>query len=62
MRVSLHKSEVKGKVSVPSSKSYTIRGLMCAALARGESEVINPLTSDDTEAAIEVLRGRVETV
>ncbi|MFC1914186.1 3-phosphoshikimate 1-carboxyvinyltransferase [Chloroflexota bacterium] len=55
MRVSLHKSEVKGKVSVPSSKSYTIRGLMCAALARGESEILNPLLADDTEAAIDVL-------
>jgi len=28
---------------------------MCAALARGESEVIHPLSSDDTEAAINVL-------
>jgi 3-phosphoshikimate 1-carboxyvinyltransferase len=55
MRVSLSKSEVKGKVSAPSSKSYTIRGLMCAALARGESEIIHPLSSDDTEAAMNVL-------
>ncbi len=39
----------------PSSKSYTIRGLMCAALAKGESEIIYPLNSDDTEASIEVL-------
>ncbi len=55
MRASIYKSEVKGKVRVPSSKSYTIRGLMCAALAKGESEIIHPLTSDDTEAAINVL-------
>ena len=40
---------------MPASKSYTIRGLMCAALAEGESEVIHPLTSDDTEAALNVL-------
>ncbi len=39
----------------PSSKSYTIRGLMCAALAKGESEIIHPLSSDDTEASIDVL-------
>lgn len=39
----------------PPSKSYTIRGLMCAALAPGESQIINPLISDDTEAAAEVL-------
>ena len=55
MKVSLDKSELKGKVSTPPSKSYTIRGLMGAALARGESELIHPLSSDDTEAAINVL-------
>ncbi|MFQ6122415.1 MAG: 3-phosphoshikimate 1-carboxyvinyltransferase [Dehalococcoidales bacterium] len=55
MEVSVSKSEVKGKVNAPSSKSYTIRGLMCAALAKGESEIIHPLSSDDTEAASNVL-------
>ncbi len=55
MKVSVGKSEVKGKVRAPSSKSYTIRGLMCAALAKGESEIIYPLSSDDTEAALNVL-------
>jgi len=56
MRVSVDKSEVKGRVRAPSSKSYTIRGLMCAALAKGESEIIHPLGSDDTGAAINVLK------
>jgi len=55
MKVSLNKSEVKGKVIAPSSKSYTIRGLMCAALAKGESEIIQPLSSDDTDASLDVL-------
>jgi len=55
MKASISKSEIKGKVIAPSSKSYTIRGLMCAALARGESEIIHPLSSDDTEAALNVL-------
>ncbi len=55
MKVSIYKSEAKGKVRVPSSKSYTIRGLMCAALAKGKSEIIHPLSSDDTEAALNVL-------
>jgi len=55
MRVSLGESEIKGRVAAPPSKSYTLRGLMCAALARGESEIVNPLSSDDTEAATEVL-------
>jgi len=56
MKASIGKSEVSGKVKAPSSKSYTIRGLMCAALARGKSAILNPLSSDDTEAAISVLR------
>ncbi len=55
MNVSLSKSEVKGQIVAPTSKSYTIRGLMCAALARGESEIISPLISDDTLAAANVL-------
>jgi len=61
MRISLGKSEIRGKVTVPSSKSYTIRGLVCAALAKGESRLVNPLLADDTEAAAEVL-GKIGTV
>ena len=55
MKVSLEKSRLEGKVEVPASKSYTIRALFCAALASGESEIINPLVCDDTWAAREVL-------
>jgi len=57
MRVSVSKGEVRGKISAPPSKSYTIRGLMCAALASGRSELESPLASDDTIAAASVLRG-----
>jgi len=55
MKASISKSEIKGKVAAPPSKSYTLRGVICAALAKGESEIINPLGSDDTEAALDVL-------
>lgn len=55
MKVTIHKSNIKGRVRAPSSKSYTIRGLMCAALVKGESEIIYPLSSDDTQAARNVL-------
>ena len=55
MKASIYKSELKGKARVPSSKSYTIRGLMCAALANGESEIVHPLNSDDSEASLNVL-------
>ncbi len=55
MKASIYKSEITGKVIAPPSKSYTIRGLMCAALAKGKSEVIHPLNSDDTNACLSVL-------
>jgi len=55
MKALINKSKINGKIAAPASKSYTIRSLMCAALADGESRVINPLTSDDTEAAAEVI-------
>lgn len=55
MRVSLSRSDLKGTVVAPSSKSYTIRGLMCAALSWGRSQIVSPLSSDDTDAALGVL-------
>ena len=55
MRVKINKSELRGRVAVPSSKSYTIRSLICASLVKGKSRIINPLISDDTEAAAEAL-------
>jgi 3-phosphoshikimate 1-carboxyvinyltransferase len=55
MKVTVHKSDVKGKVNIPSSKSLTIRGLMCAALSKGVSEIVHPLESEDTNAAADVL-------
>ncbi|MFC1946634.1 3-phosphoshikimate 1-carboxyvinyltransferase [Chloroflexota bacterium] len=55
MKASISKSTIKGSVIAPSSKSYTIRALICAALADGESEIVNPLGSDDTEACQNIL-------
>ncbi|MBU2535247.1 MAG: 3-phosphoshikimate 1-carboxyvinyltransferase [Chloroflexota bacterium] len=55
MKVTVEKSNIKGKVIAPPSKSYTIRGLMCAALAHGQSQILNPLYADDTDAAARVL-------
>jgi 3-phosphoshikimate 1-carboxyvinyltransferase len=57
MKVSISKSSAAGKVAAPPSKSYTIRALMCAALARGQSFIHKPLEADDTRAAREVLAG-----
>ena len=61
MKISVSKSDLTGEVKVPSSKSMTIRALMCAALAKGETEIINPLVSDDTNAAADVL-GKIGVV
>jgi len=55
MRVTVREGSLKGKVSVPSSKSYTHRGLICAALAEGRSRILSPLNSDDTDATAEIL-------
>jgi 3-phosphoshikimate 1-carboxyvinyltransferase len=56
MQIKIQKSSCAGIVHAPSSKSYTIRGLMCAALAHGQSKIISPLISDDTESAARVLK------
>jgi 3-phosphoshikimate 1-carboxyvinyltransferase len=55
MKATISKNIIKGSVSVPSSKSMTIRALMCAALCAGESEIIHPLVSDDTNTAAAIL-------
>jgi len=55
MKASISSSEINGRAAAPPSKSYTIRSLMCAAMANGESRILNPLISDDTGAAAEVL-------
>ncbi len=44
------------KTEVPSSKSYTNRALLLAALAKGKSVIYNPLLSDDTVVMIETLK------
>ncbi|HHE41289.1 MAG TPA: 3-phosphoshikimate 1-carboxyvinyltransferase [Dehalococcoidia bacterium] len=55
MNVHIEKSDVAGTVKVPTSKSYTIRALLCAAVARGRSVIVEPLESDDTSAALDCL-------
>jgi 3-phosphoshikimate 1-carboxyvinyltransferase len=55
LKALISKNEINGIAVAPSSKSYTIRGLVCGALASGKSEIVSPLASDDTAAAINVL-------
>ena len=47
-------SQLAGDVHIPGSKSHTIRGVLLASLAAGESRLIDPLASSDTEAAVRV--------
>jgi 3-phosphoshikimate 1-carboxyvinyltransferase len=47
--------EIEVVFNVPPSKSYTNRALITAALAHGESMIINPSSSDDTLLLINAL-------
>ena len=55
MKVTVKRSNLNGRFRAPPSKSYTHRGLICAALAEGRSRILSPLDSEDTEATAEVL-------
>lgn len=52
VRVYPSKEPVEGEVKAPPSKSHTHRAVFAALLACGESVVVNPLYSGDTEASI----------
>lgn len=56
MEVTSHKSLLNGTVIVPASKSHTIRGVIIAALAGGESVLQSPLDSLDTRSAADAAR------
>ena len=47
--------KAEAKISVPGSKSLTQRALIAAALASGESRLIGPLESEDTEYSSKAL-------
>jgi 3-phosphoshikimate 1-carboxyvinyltransferase len=47
---------VNAAVTVPPSKSYSVRALLLAAMADGETLVTNCLDADDTRYAVEALK------
>ena len=54
MLLKVQKTEkLNGEITIPSSKSHTIRAVIIASLAQGRSELLNPLFSEDTKAAIQ---------
>ncbi len=57
MKIIAKKTEkLQGAVTIPSSKSHTIRAVIFASLAKGISRIINPLQSGDTISAVEACR------
>ncbi len=56
MEISTRKCKLAGEVTIPGSKSHTLRGLIIALLARGESRLLRPLVSSDTESGVAACR------
>ena len=58
MLLKVSKSNIKtgSIVKIPGSKSHTIRALFIASLAQGQSEIVQPLFSDDALSAVEVCK------
>ena len=56
MDISVGHSKLCGALTVPGSKSHTIRAVLLAAMAEGESVIHNPLTSLDGMSALNAAR------
>jgi len=56
MKLIVRKSRLKGTVTIPGSKSHTIRAVTIASLAAGQSAIRNPLVSGDTLSAVNCYR------
>jgi len=56
MEVTSHKSRLNGEITIPPSKSHTIRAVIIGALADGESVIYEPLNSLDTRSAARAVR------
>lgn len=52
----LSPAKIKGRLIAPPSKSLMQRAVFAAALARGQSELLNPSFADDCLAALDVAR------
>jgi len=55
MELKVKKSSLQGRVKMPGSKSHTIRSVVIASLAEGESRIEEPLLSADTRAAVDCM-------
>ena len=48
MEIKVSKSELRGEIYIPGSKSHTVRAIAAALVAKGISKMKNPLVADDT--------------
>ncbi|HOK04630.1 MAG TPA: 3-phosphoshikimate 1-carboxyvinyltransferase [Victivallales bacterium] len=63
MNLKISNSTLNGEISVPGSKSHTIRAVAIASMAEGYSTIVNPLLSGDTLSSLnaaEALGAEVE--
>jgi 3-phosphoshikimate 1-carboxyvinyltransferase len=56
MLLEVRKSKTSGTVTIPGSKSHTIRALFIAGLAEGRSVISQPLLSKDAFSAVDVCK------
>jgi len=56
VKATVHPGRLSGRVAIPGSKSHTIRALLVASLAEGESLIRGALDSEDTAACVRILR------
>ncbi len=56
MKIKVTKSKLAGEISVPGSKSHTIRAVAVATLAEGISKIKSPLISGDTLSSLEAAK------
>ncbi|MCL5278840.1 MAG: 3-phosphoshikimate 1-carboxyvinyltransferase [Planctomycetes bacterium] len=62
MQLVSRKSRLTGTVSIPASKSHTIRAVAIASLAQGQSLIHNPLSSADAASAVSTYRALGATI
>lgn len=55
-RFHIRPSTLQGTIAIPSSKSHTLRAILFAAMAHGDSEIRNFLHSPDSTAMIDAMR------
>jgi len=56
MQVTIYPSRARGTMAAPPSKSYAHRGLICAALSSGKSQISGVAPSQDLLATMDCLR------